>query len=87
MIRTEIWHVIVQDKHFDVTVDSYVDRDDAIRAARDYLTSVAESDWEEWTGNPKAFAFFAYYGGNENTVRVIDGHLYPPKGQEVDHVA
>lgn len=67
-----IYNVVNHGKSCGIEVDSYIDRDVAIKAAKDFLESVDPGGWEEWRGNAK-FLFYAYYG--ESAIWVIKTHL------------
>lgn len=70
-----IYNLIHNGKNFGIEVESYIDQDVAVAAAKDYLDSVDPGEWEEWTGNPAAFIFYAYYQSGESSIAVVKTEL------------
>lgn len=75
-----IYNLVHHGKSFGIEVESYADKDLAVSAAKDYLNSVDPGEWEEWTGNPKAYIFYAYYQSGESSIWVVQTHVrYRPE--------
>lgn len=68
-----IYNIIHHGKGVGIAVESFTSSEVAVSYAKDYLESISPGDWEEWTGNPKAYIFYAYYG--ESTIAVVETPL------------